>query len=62
MAGDRLIATTDAGRLVMIEPTPKAYREFANLKVIDGKVWATPALSDGQLLLGSTTKGVCLEL
>jgi hypothetical protein len=31
-------------------------------KVIEGKVWASPALSGGQVLLRSTTHGVCLEL
>jgi outer membrane protein assembly factor BamB len=62
MAGSRLVATTDFGQLVLIEPTPSAFRELARAKAIEGKVWASPALSDGQLLLRSTTKGVCLEL
>jgi outer membrane protein assembly factor BamB len=62
MAGTRLVATTDYGEVVLIEPTPSAYRELARAEVIEGKVWASPALSDGQLLLRSTKKGVCLEL
>ena len=62
MAGNRLVATTDAGVLKLIDPTPTAYRELASAKVIEGKVWASPALSDGQLLLRSTTQGVCLEM
>lgn len=62
MAGDRLIATTDSGDVVMIEPTPTQYQEIGRVKGITGKVWASPALSDGQLLLRSTSKGVCLEL
>lgn len=62
MAGDRLVATTDFGELVLIEPTPAAYREHARAKVIAGKVWASPALSDGQLLLRSTTQGLCLDV
>jgi outer membrane protein assembly factor BamB len=62
MAGGRLVATTDYGQLVLIEPTPTAFRELARAKVIDGKVWASPVVSDGQLLLRSTTQGVCLEL
>jgi hypothetical protein len=56
-----LVATTDYGQLVLIEPTPTVYRELARIDAIKGKVWASPALSDGQLLLRSTTKGVCLE-
>jgi outer membrane protein assembly factor BamB len=62
MAADRLIATTDSGEVVVIEPTPAAYREVARMKGIQGKVWASPALSDGQLLLRSTTRGACLDL
>ena len=62
MVGNRLVATTDAGVLKLIEPTPTAYRELASAKVIEGKVWASPAFSDGQILLRSTTQGVCLEL
>ena len=62
MAGNRIVATTDYGQLVVVEPTPSGFRELARKKVIDGKVWASPAISDGQLLLRSTTKGVCLQL
>jgi hypothetical protein len=62
MAGRQLLATTDAGRLVMIDPTPSEYRERAHAQVIEGKVWASPAVSEGQLFLRSTKQGVCLEL
>jgi outer membrane protein assembly factor BamB len=61
LAGDKLLATTDAGKLVMMEPDPKAYRELASMPAIKGKVWASLALSDGQVLLRSTTHGVCLQ-
>lgn len=62
LAGNRLVATTDAGVLTLIEPTPAGYREIAKADIIDGKVWSSPAFSDGQILLRSTTKGVCVEL
>jgi len=62
MAGNRFVATTDFGEVVVFEPTPAAYREVARTKIIGGKVWASPAISDGQLLLRSTTQGVCVEL
>jgi outer membrane protein assembly factor BamB len=62
MAGNRLVATTDFGHLVVVDPTPSAFKELARAPAIEGKVWASPALSDGQLLLRSSTKGVCLEL
>ena len=62
LAGNRLLATTDAGVLKLIEPTPTAYREFVSADIIAGKVWASPGLSAGQVLLRSTTGGVCIEL
>ena len=62
LAGKTLIATTDFGDLVAIDPSPQGYRELGRAKVIQGKVWASLALSDGQILLRSTKQGVCLEL
>lgn len=62
MVGGKLLAISDAGRLVLVEPTPTAYRELAAANTIDGKVWASLAYSDGQVLMRSTTTGACLEL
>jgi outer membrane protein assembly factor BamB len=62
MAGNRLIVTSDAGVLTLIDPSPEAYRELARADVIEGKVWASPALSDGHIFLRSTTHGVCVKL
>jgi outer membrane protein assembly factor BamB len=62
MAGNRLLVTSDSGKLALIEPDPKAYRELATTKAISGKVWASPAFSDGEILLRSTTSGVALKL
>lgn len=61
LVGNRLLATTDFGRLTVIDPDPSAYRETARADVIDGKCWASPAFSDGRLLLRSTTQGVCIQ-
>jgi len=62
MAGEHLIAMSDDGRMTINNPTPVGYRPLAAADVIEGKLWSSPALSDGQLLLRSTTQGVCLEL
>lgn len=61
MAGGKLLATTDAGKLVLIEPTPAGYKELASAKAVNGKVWASLALSDGQVFLRSTKEAVALE-
>lgn len=60
LAGGKLLATSDAGRLVMIEPNKDRYQEIAAAKPIDGKVWASLALSEGQVFMRSTTKAACL--
>ncbi|MBI5770761.1 MAG: PQQ-like beta-propeller repeat protein [Verrucomicrobia bacterium] len=62
MAGGKLIASTDTGVITIIDPKPDAYHEVAKADLIDGKVWSTPIVSDGQLLIRSTTHGVCYEL
>jgi outer membrane protein assembly factor BamB len=62
LVGDVLVALSDAGELVLVEPQPKAYRELARADVLDGKCWSSPAWSDGALYLRSTREGVRLDL
>lgn len=61
MANGKLLVISDAGRLVMFEPTPSGFKELASTKAIQGKVWASLALSDGQLFLRSTKQAVALQ-
>ena len=61
MVAGKLLATTDAGKLVLLEPSSEKYTELASADVIDGKVWASLALSDGQLFMRSTTEAVSLQ-
>jgi outer membrane protein assembly factor BamB len=58
----KLIVLTDYGEIVMVEPTPKAYTEIARAKVLEGKCWSTPTLSQGRLYVRSTTEGACLAV
>lgn len=46
--GQRLVALTEQGQLVLIEATPEAYRERGRLQVC-GKNWSHPAYVDGVL-------------
>jgi outer membrane protein assembly factor BamB len=62
LVGDVLVALSDAGELVLVEPQPKTYRELARADVLDGKCWSSPAWSAGALYLRSTREGVRLEL
>lgn len=62
LAGNCLIALSDDGQVVLVEPTPAGYKELARTKAVAGKCWSTPALSDGRLYVRSTKEGVCLDL
>lgn len=61
MAGGKLLALSDGGELVVVDPNPKAFKEVTRAKVIDGKCWSTPVFANGHVLVRSTTKGVCLK-
>jgi hypothetical protein len=53
---------SDDGQLVLLEAAPAGYAEMARAKVLDGKCWTTPVLSDGKVFARSTKEAVCLDL
>ncbi len=62
LVDDKLVALSDDGRVVIIEPTPDGYRELAGTKVLNGKCWSTPAFSNGRLYVRSTKEGACIDV
>ena len=60
--GDNILALSDAGELVLIAAKSGAYTEQARAKVIEGKCWTTPVVSNGMVFLRSTKQAVCLDL
>ena len=62
LAGDKVLALSDAGELVFIDPQPAAYKELARAKVVDGKCWTTPVLANGRIYVRSTKEAVCLDV
>lgn len=62
LAGDTLVALSDAGELVLIAAKPDAYEELARTKAVGGKCWSTPVVANGKIYARSTTEGVCIEL
>ena len=62
LAGDKIIATSDKGEIVVVEAKPDKYTEVARKDVLDGKVWSYPILANGKIFARSTTEGVCLDL
>jgi outer membrane protein assembly factor BamB len=62
LAGDHVLALSDAGELVAFDATPASYHEVARAKVLDGKCWTTPIISNGMVFARSTKEAVCLNL
>jgi len=62
LAGNQVIALSDVGELVLIDPRPDAYKELARADVLDGKCWTTPVLANGRIYARSTKEAVCLDV
>lgn len=62
LAGDKIIATSDKGEIVVVQANPEKYTEVARKDVLDGKVWSYPILANGKIFARSTTEGVCLDV
>ncbi|GAB4466961.1 MAG: PQQ-like beta-propeller repeat protein [Armatimonadaceae bacterium] len=62
-AGDKLIALTGEGELVLISANPSAFKELARARVLDGTCWTHPVLANGLLYCRSHQGDlVCLDL
>jgi outer membrane protein assembly factor BamB len=62
LSGDTIIALADDGQLALVAANSREYTELARAKVLDGKCWSTPVLSNGRIYARSTKEGVCLEV
>ncbi len=62
LAGDQLLALSDKGELVLIEPNPTAYKELARADILDGKCWTTPVLANGRVYARSTKEAICVDV
>jgi outer membrane protein assembly factor BamB len=62
LAGDKMIALSDKGEVVVIEANPEKYVELKRDDVLNGKVWSYPVLAYDRLFARSTEEGVCLEI
>jgi outer membrane protein assembly factor BamB len=61
LAGDKVIALSDKGEVVIVEADSEKYIELKRDDVLDGKVWSYPVLAYNHLFARSTKEGVCLE-
>jgi len=62
LVGDKIVATSDKGEIVVTEANPEKYKEVARKDVLEGKVWSYPVLANGKIFARSTVEGVCLDV
>ncbi|GAA5136662.1 PQQ-like beta-propeller repeat protein [Prosthecobacter algae] len=62
LSGDKVIALSDKGEIVVVEANPEKYVELKRNDVLEGKVWSYPVLAYNRLFARSTQEGVCLEI
>lgn len=61
LAKDRLLLLEEEGDLVLIEPSPKEYKELSRGKVC-GQTWAHPALAHGRLYVRDEKELICVQV
>jgi outer membrane protein assembly factor BamB len=59
---NKLLMLSDGGDLVLLDPSPRGYRELARSNVSGPETWAHPALSDGRLYVRDKKELICLQL
>jgi hypothetical protein len=48
LVNGHLVALTEDGALVLMQPTPTAYIERGRFQAVNGKCWNSPAVCDGR--------------
>jgi outer membrane protein assembly factor BamB len=61
-AGANVLALSDTGELVLFAAKPDAYTELGRAKIVDGKCWSTPVVSNGFAFVRSTKEAACVDL
>jgi hypothetical protein len=62
LTNGNILALSDKGELVLMAAEPGAYKELARAKVLDGKCWTTPVISNGFVFVRSTKEAACVDL
>ncbi len=57
----KLLLIEEAGNLVLLDPSPKEYRELGRTKIC-GKTWAHPAIANGRLYIRDDQELICVQL
>ena len=60
-SGETLWVLSDDGQIVAVSATPR-YNELGRSKILSGKCWTTPTMSENVLLVRSTKEAAALLL
>ncbi len=61
-AGGRIVLLTEKGDLRIAQANPKEFKPSAEARVLDGRCWTAPILSDGRLYARNMEKVICVDL
>ena len=62
MVGDDLLVSTESGRVVLLEVTPKEPHKVASFQAIEGKTWNHPVVNRGRLFIRNGAEAACYDL
>ena len=63
LAGDKLLALSDKGNLVVTSASGEGYKPIAEAQVLGKRCWVKPVLSDGRLFVKNNVGDVvCVDL
>jgi len=63
IAGDRILALTERGDLVVVQDSQDGYKELARRKVLNGRCWVHPVLANGHIYCRSNAGDlVCIDV
>ena len=63
IADGKLVGLSEKGELIIAEPTPDAFKPLSRAKVLSGKCWTTPVLSQGHIYCRNAVGNVvCLDV
>jgi outer membrane protein assembly factor BamB len=63
VADGKLVALSEKGELIIADATPTAFKPISRAKVLKGKCWTTPVLSNGHIYCRNAVGDVvCLDV